>query len=56
MIPKVASWEEEKNPAKVHLAENGGARARGAETQAKDQFTVVTERQQLATLDGLECL
>ena len=77
MIPKVASWEEEKNPAKVHLAENGDARARGAETQAKDQdraewwrliavlcpsrdeeaeFTAVTERQQLATLDGLECL
>ena len=76
-IPKVANWEEEKKPAKSHLAENGDARAWGAETQAKDQvrvewwrliavlcpsrdeeaeFTVVTERQQLATLDGLECL
>ena len=26
-IPKVVNWEEEKKPAKIHLAENGDARA-----------------------------
>lgn len=39
-IPKVANWEEEKKPAKIHLAENGDARAGGAETQANDQDRV----------------
>ena len=34
-IPKVANWEEEKKPAKIHLAENGDARAGGAETRQK---------------------
>ena len=36
-IPKVANWEEEKKPAKIHPAENDDERAGGAGSKDQDR-------------------